>query len=148
MGLEERFSRGDAGAFESLFHAHQREVFHWIHRIVRDPAAAEDLTVESFWRAYQACGSFDPARGGFGPWMRRIATNAALKHIGRRRTEVPIGAHGAAGWRPAAVYAAARFLRADAESGCRRTTSSNSRIAWSNWRCASRTLPRLLWALA
>ena len=41
-----RFCHGDLDAFESLFRRHQSDVYGWIVRIVRDPAAAEDLTVE------------------------------------------------------------------------------------------------------
>jgi DNA-directed RNA polymerase specialized sigma24 family protein len=40
-----QFSLGDLDAFEALFRQHQRAVYGWIVRIVRDPAAAEDLTL-------------------------------------------------------------------------------------------------------
>ena len=80
MELLEEFARGDAEAFEALFRQFQGEVYGWIVRIVRDPGAAEDLTVETFWRIYRARSRFDPRRG-FGPWARRIATNLALDHL-------------------------------------------------------------------
>jgi RNA polymerase sigma factor (sigma-70 family) len=76
----ERFAAGELEAFETLFRQYQGEVFSWIVRIVRDPGAAEDLTVETFWRIYRAHARFDPARS-FGAWARRIATNAALDHL-------------------------------------------------------------------
>ena len=75
--LLRQFCHGDLDAFEVLFRRHQSEVYGWILRIVRDPAAAEDLTVETFWRIYRAHARFDPKRN-FGPWARRIATNAAI----------------------------------------------------------------------
>jgi RNA polymerase sigma factor (sigma-70 family) len=74
------FCHGDLDAFEALFRRHQSEVHGWIVHIVRDPAAAEDLTVETFWRIYRAHARFDPTRS-FGSWARRIATNAALDHL-------------------------------------------------------------------
>src|SRR5216684_5561257 len=80
MDLLERFSRGDLDAFEALFRRFERDVYQWILRIVRDRAAAEELTVETFWRIYRARSRFDPARD-FGPWSRRIATNLALGHL-------------------------------------------------------------------
>ena len=85
-----QFCHGDLDAFEALFRLHQREVYGWIVRIVRDPAAAEDLTVETFWRIYRAHARFDPTRS-FGAWARRIATNAALDHLktGRHETGLP-----------------------------------------------------------
>lgn len=82
----ERFTRGDIQAFEALFQRYQRDVYGWIIRIVRDSGAAEDLTIETFWRIYRSRTRFDPRRS-FGPWARRIATNLALEHLSRRRTE-------------------------------------------------------------
>lgn len=82
----DRFLEGDVDAFEELFHLHQRTVFGWILRIVRNPSAAEDLTVETFWRVYKSRDRFDAGRG-FEPWARRIATNLALDWLRARRPE-------------------------------------------------------------
>ena len=79
-----RFRQGDVSAFETLFHQHQRSVYGWILRIVRDPSAAEDLTIESFWRIHKAHARFEPAQG-FEGWARRIATHAALDWLRTRR---------------------------------------------------------------
>ena len=49
MDLLERFAAGDLDAFEALFRRCERDVYQWILRIVRDRAAAEELTVETFW---------------------------------------------------------------------------------------------------
>jgi RNA polymerase sigma-70 factor (ECF subfamily) len=87
--LLEQFARGDAEAFEALFRQFQGEVYGWIVRIVRDPGAAEDLTVETFWRIYRARSRFDPQRG-FGPWARRIATNLALDHLSTKRSSTTL----------------------------------------------------------
>ena len=81
-----QFRQGDADAFEALFRQHQRAVFGWILRIVRNPSTAEELTVETFWRIYQARVRFDPAQG-FEGWARRIATRVALDWLRMRRTE-------------------------------------------------------------
>ena len=81
-----QFQQGDTDAFEALFRQHQRAVYGWILRITRDPAAAEELTVESFWRIQRAHARFNPARG-FEGWARRIATRVALDWLRTRRTE-------------------------------------------------------------
>ena len=86
MSLLERFTHGDADAFEDLFRQFQRRVFAWIVRIVRDRGIAEDLTIETFWRIYRARARFRPD-GDFAAWAYRIATNLALKHLRRRRRE-------------------------------------------------------------
>lgn len=90
MELLERFATGDLEAFEALFRQHQNEVYRWTVRIVRDTGAAEDLTVETFWRIYRARQRFDPAAGNFRAWARRIATNAALDHLRHARKETEL----------------------------------------------------------
>jgi RNA polymerase sigma-70 factor (ECF subfamily) len=65
------FRQGDLDAFETLFRQHQRAVYGWIFRIVRNAATADELTVETFWRIYRAHARFEPSRG-FEGWARRI----------------------------------------------------------------------------
>ncbi len=102
MELLERFAAGDLEAFEALFRLHQKEVYAWIVRIVRDHGITEDLTVETFWRIYRSRSRFDTA-GNFRAWARRIATNAALDHLrhSRRETELPEDLAGPAAADPA-----------------------------------------------
>jgi RNA polymerase sigma factor (sigma-70 family) len=82
----QHFAAGEMEAFETLFRQFQAEVYSWIVRIVRDPGAAEDLTLDSFWRIYRAHARFDPTRS-FGAWARRIATNVALDYVKSWRVE-------------------------------------------------------------
>jgi RNA polymerase sigma factor (sigma-70 family) len=88
-----QFRRGTAqardDAFEALFRMHQRAVRGWILRIVRDPAAADELTVETFWRIYRARDRFEPERG-FEPWARRIASHAALDWLRAQKPEYAV----------------------------------------------------------
>jgi RNA polymerase sigma factor (sigma-70 family) len=87
------FRRGTAEerdeAFEALFRIHQRVVRRWILRIVRDPAVADELTVETFWRIYRARDRFEPERG-FEPWARRIATHTALDWLRTQKLEYAV----------------------------------------------------------
>jgi RNA polymerase sigma-70 factor, ECF subfamily len=89
----DQFRRGSPesfqDAFETLFRLHQRAVYAWLLGIVRDPAAAEDLTVETFWRIYRAHARFEPARG-FEPWARTIATHAALDWLRGQRKDAEL----------------------------------------------------------
>ena len=89
MELLKRFRQGDPEAFEALFRQFQAEVYGWIVRIVRDPSAAEELTVETFWRIHGARGRFDPG-ASFGAWARRIATNLAIDHLRQKNREVAL----------------------------------------------------------
>jgi DNA-directed RNA polymerase specialized sigma24 family protein len=80
VDLSTRFVQGDLEAFETIFKQFEAEVYRWVLRIVRDPAGAEDVVVEAFWRAYRGRARFDPARS-FGAWIRTIATNAARDYL-------------------------------------------------------------------
>lgn len=83
------FRQGAPEAFEAVFHRHQGVVFRWILRIVRDRGAAEDLTIETFFRVYKAHARFEPARG-FEPWARTIATRVALDWMRSKHPEQPM----------------------------------------------------------
>lgn len=83
------FRQGDLAAFESLFRLHQRSVYGWVLRMVRNPAVAEEVTVDAFWRIYRAHARLDPARG-FEGWARRIATHAAIDYLRTRRPETEL----------------------------------------------------------
>lgn len=85
--LLQQFAHGDLAAFEALFGQFQGEVYRWIVRLVRNPGAAEELTIETFWRIYRAHARFDPQRS-FGAWARRIATNTALDYLKVARPQV------------------------------------------------------------
>jgi len=81
-----RVRAGDADAFEALVAAHSRAVHRICWRIVGDPAAAEDAVQETFLRAYRFLASFDD-RAEFGTWIHRIAVNAAIDELRKRRRE-------------------------------------------------------------
>ena len=85
------FRQGDISAFETLFRLHRRAVYGWVLRIVRNPATAEEVTVDAFWRIFRAHARFDPARG-FEAWARRIATHAAIDFLRKRRPETELPA--------------------------------------------------------
>ncbi len=86
-----RVREGDADAFEALVAAHSRSVYRICHRIVGDAAAAEDAVQETFLRAFRFLARFDD-RAEFSTWLHRIAVNAAIDELRKRRRhrlEVP-----------------------------------------------------------
>jgi len=99
MNLLQRFTHGEIDAFETLVHQFQGDIYAWTVRIVRDPGVAEDLTVETLWRIYGARHQFRPD-GNFGAWARRIATNLAIDHLRRNRSERSLAAEPAGVQRP------------------------------------------------
>jgi RNA polymerase sigma-70 factor (ECF subfamily) len=81
---------GDAKAFEALVVKHQRRIARHLARYAKAAGDVEDLVQETFIRAYRGLASF---RGdsAFYSWLYRIATNAALNHLERRRGDVLLG---------------------------------------------------------
>lgn len=83
--LVERFrSGGDEDAFAALVARHVAMVRHMIRRVVLDPAAADDLTQETFVRACRKLDDFR-GRGAFRGWLKRIAVNVAVDHARKRK---------------------------------------------------------------
>ena len=78
--------RGETEAYGELVRRYQQSVFNICYRMMAERRDAEDLTQESFMRAYQRLTSFDINRP-FGPWIRRVATNVCLNFIKAQKPE-------------------------------------------------------------
>ena len=64
----------------------QPVVFRAAYLILRDAQAAEDVAQETFIRAYNAALRMDPG-DGVRSWLYRIAVNASLNELRRRKRE-------------------------------------------------------------
>jgi RNA polymerase sigma factor (sigma-70 family) len=71
--------------FESLYRSSRDDVYAYVATLLRDRAAAEDVTALAFERAYRRRRTFDRHRGGERAWLFGIARNAALDELRRRR---------------------------------------------------------------
>jgi RNA polymerase sigma-70 factor (ECF subfamily) len=74
-----RLAAGDESAFNFLVEKHHRPVIHFLYRMVRNQAVAEELAQEVFLRVYRARDSYR-AEAKFSTWLYRIATNLAVNH--------------------------------------------------------------------
>jgi len=74
---------GDPDAFGEIVSRYHRAVFSIAYRMTGSRAEAEDLCQDVFLRAYRSLDRFDRSLQ-FGPWLRRIASNAALNHLRHR----------------------------------------------------------------
>src|SRR5579863_5083891 len=70
---------------ERLYRACRDDVYAYVFTLLRDPAAAEDVTALAFERAYRKRRTFDRRRGDERAWLFGIARNAALDELRRRR---------------------------------------------------------------
>ncbi len=71
--------------FASLYERTFPRVYAYVASLLRDRAAAEDVTAQAFERAYRRRGSYRPARGTPEAWLFGIARNAALDELRRRK---------------------------------------------------------------
>jgi RNA polymerase sigma factor (sigma-70 family) len=89
LELGQAFHDGDEAALAALYDRHLRGVYDFIARVVRDPAAAEDLTQMAFIRAWESRHKLrDPSR--VKGWLFTIAHNLALNHVTRGHPTEPI----------------------------------------------------------
>ncbi len=79
-----RARAGDQIAFARLFEQFHAPILNYLHRMVGDRAAAEDLTQDTFIKAYNALPATRPDLA-FKPWLYRIATNTAISTLRRRK---------------------------------------------------------------
>lgn len=81
-----RARRGDAEGFRLLFERYSRPVISFVFDMIGDRALAEDLTQETFVRAYRHLGSLRE-EDKFSTWLFSIAKNVAREHLrsGERR---------------------------------------------------------------
>jgi RNA polymerase sigma-70 factor (ECF subfamily) len=74
-----RVAAGDEDAFNYLAGKYHRAMIHFLFRMVRNQAVAEELAQEVFLRVYRSRGSYR-AEAKFTTWLYRIATNLAVNH--------------------------------------------------------------------
>jgi len=75
--LVKRAQAGDLDAFGQLVAATQRMTYAVAKGVLREEAAAEDATQESYLRAFRRLADLEEP-GGFIAWLRRIAISVAL----------------------------------------------------------------------
>jgi RNA polymerase sigma-70 factor (ECF subfamily) len=82
--LVEAAQKGDADSFGVLVRRHQKRVYRLALHLVRSAAEAEDVTQDTFVRAYGALDRFDGRSEPF-TWIYRIAVNLSLNAIRARK---------------------------------------------------------------
>jgi len=84
---------GDTRAFGELVHTHHRRVFNFLHQMTRQHQDAEDLTQQTFVKAYHHLARFDQQRPLIN-WLLTIARNSALNHFRdvKKWEEMPLDA--------------------------------------------------------
>ncbi len=84
MDLIQRYMAGEEGAFADLFHQYKNLVYRTAYLLLGDAQAAEDALQEVFVKVYRSLNTFDPEKGAFTTWLRRITVNHCL-NVRRKR---------------------------------------------------------------
>jgi RNA polymerase sigma-70 factor (ECF subfamily) len=74
-----RVAAGDEASFNYLAQKYHRAIIHFLFRMVRNEAVAEEMAQEVFLRVYRSRESYR-AEAKFTTWLYRIATNLAVNH--------------------------------------------------------------------
>lgn len=77
-GTYEQAGATPSEAFEALYRRAFPRVYGYVATLLRDRAAAEEVTAQAFERAYRKRRSFRASRGTQEAWLFGIARNAAL----------------------------------------------------------------------
>lgn len=84
--LVDRARAGDSEAFGVLVRRHQKRIYRLALHLLRTGAEAEDVTQETFVRAYQALDRFDGRSEPY-TWLYRICVNLSLNQLRSRKAQ-------------------------------------------------------------
>lgn len=96
LPLVKQAKEGDFGAFEEIVSRYEGRIYQLARRIVPELHDAEEVVQETFLSVVEHLGAFR-GEAVFRNWILRIATNAALKVLRKRRGRVAVSLDGGAG---------------------------------------------------
>jgi len=97
--LLEKARKKDVQAFTALFEKYSEKILYYLFRYIGDFQKAEDITIETFTKAYQKLPVYKEI-GMFSSWLYKIATNTARDYLRKKlrvqevSMEKPIDAEG------------------------------------------------------
>ncbi|HEV2879317.1 MAG TPA: sigma-70 family RNA polymerase sigma factor [Candidatus Eremiobacteraceae bacterium] len=77
--------RGDGNSFTPLVERHKRGIINFVYALVRSPQEADDISQETFMRAYAHLKTFNPKLAKFSTWLYQIARNTARTYLMKER---------------------------------------------------------------
>jgi RNA polymerase sigma-70 factor (ECF subfamily) len=88
------YQRGDVTAFAELVARHEKPLWRFLCRLVRDEGAAEDLLQETFMRVIHGAAAWQP-NAKFSTWLYTIGRNLCIDHArkGKHRRTLSLDGH-------------------------------------------------------
>src|SRR5262249_7176498 len=85
-----RAQTGEESAFEELFYAHKRRIYHLCLRMIGNAAEAEELMQEAFLQLFRKIHTFR-GESAFSTWLHRVAMNITLMRLRKRKMkDIPL----------------------------------------------------------
>lgn len=75
---------GDQKAYSEIVNQYQEKIFNFVYRMVKDRPLAEDITQETFIKAFRALSSFN-SEYAFSTWLFKIAANNCIDHFRKKK---------------------------------------------------------------
>lgn len=82
-----RAKAGDRAAFNALYREYVSPVYRYVFVRLRNKSDAEDVTQETFMKAFQAMARYRDERDGMLPYLFTIARNLLINHTRKKRPE-------------------------------------------------------------
>ncbi len=79
--------KGDQRAYADLMRFYREPIYMMLLRMTHDPTEADDLTIETFGKAFCQLHTYTPTNT-FATWLFSIASNSGIDFIRRRRLEM------------------------------------------------------------
>lgn len=86
LDLVRRFQAGDETAFAEIYRNHYRSILLFALHRVRDRQLAEDITQDTFTRAFSRLDKFEVRDRAIGAWLVTIARNLVVDHFKKKST--------------------------------------------------------------
>lgn len=90
LDLISQAQAGDSAAFGKLYDAYIKKIYDFVYYKTMHKETAEDLTSQSFLKAYKRLNTFKGDKGTFQAWMYQIARNTVIDHYRAQRPTTDI----------------------------------------------------------
>ena len=79
-----RANKGDEKAYTEILSRYKDAIYFMILKMVNNPIDAEDLTIESFGKAFKKISQYSP-KYAFSTWLFKIASNNSIDFLRKKR---------------------------------------------------------------
>lgn len=88
--LVQKIQSGSSENFVLLYDSYLDKIYRFLYFRTNHQETAEDLTSQTFLKAFDKINSFDPSKGTFQSWLYQIARNLLIDHyrVPRRNVEL------------------------------------------------------------